>query len=339
MISVPHINMLLLAIGGLLLVCLMMFIIILRLQRDHRRLKAKITETHNHLEQMVEARTLNLRQAGQAISESIDYASRLQRGLLPSPHTLEDALGKVAVFWQPKDVVGGDFYWFGRIGTARVLVIMDCTGHGVPGAFMTILAHSVIEQICSNHNAVFRAGNKPPNPASILKEMHDGIIRLLHRNQDEHNKNDRSQNGLDAAVVVLSEDEDQMSFAGAMIDLYVVPPGGLTKRHQGNRVSLGYGQYNLPTLKKINLPIQSGHSYILSTDGLLSQPGQDREFGFGYRRLTAHLTAAAKANGSPDQVDISPSMLGKMVMRALRQWQGNQSRRDDVTVIIFQPKP
>ena len=124
MINMPHISMLFVAIGGLLLICLVMLIIILRLRQEHQHLKAEIAKTHDNLEQIIAARTLMLRQAGQAVSESIDYASKLQRGLLPSLDALEDAFGKVTVFWQPKDVVGGNFYWSGQMGTARVLVVM-----------------------------------------------------------------------------------------------------------------------------------------------------------------------------------------------------------------------
>ena len=116
MINIPHITMLFLAIGGLILICLVMGIIILRLRQEQKRLKAEIMNTHDHLEETIAARTQMLRQAGQAVSESIDYASKLQRGLLPSLNSLEEAFKKVSVFWQPKDVVGGDFYWSGHIG-------------------------------------------------------------------------------------------------------------------------------------------------------------------------------------------------------------------------------
>lgn len=110
------------------------------------------------MEQLVDARTQELRQAGAAISESIDYASRLQRNLLPPKHLLENHLGQVAVIWQPKDVGGGDFYWFGQIGNQHVLVAMDCTGHGVTGAFMTFIAHSALEQICSSQKSSANMG-------------------------------------------------------------------------------------------------------------------------------------------------------------------------------------
>lgn len=217
---------------------------------------------------------------------------------------------------------------------------MDCTGHGVPGAFMTIIAHSVMEQICTNHNAAHRLGDNPPNPALILSELHDGIIRLLHREQHDHAHDRQPKNGMDAGVVVLA---DELSFAGAMIDLYVVPPGEAAKRHQGNRISLGYGQKHLPIFKTITLPITLGCSFILATDGLLSQPGQERGFGFGYRRLAAHLTAASTEMIADEDAathgNTTPTKLGKIIMRDLRQWQGKQIRRDDVTVIIFQPNP
>lgn len=152
------------AVGlSFLLIILTVFVIFLaiaffRKANENRQLYEQILATNKGLEQLVDARTKELRLAGTAISESIDYANRLQRNLLPPKHQLEDHLGEVAVIWQPKDVVSGDFHWFGQIGTQHVMVAMDCTGHGVPGAFMTLIAHSALEQIQSSQNTLAEMG-------------------------------------------------------------------------------------------------------------------------------------------------------------------------------------
>ena len=92
-------------------------------------------------------------------------------------------LGQVAVIWQPKDVVGGDFRWFGQIGNHHVLVAMDCTGHGVPGAFMTIIAHSTLEQVSLSQNACAGMGKPDLTAAEILHMLHDSVYRLLQQSQ------------------------------------------------------------------------------------------------------------------------------------------------------------
>ena len=197
-----------------LLIILTVFVIFLaiaffRKANENRQLYEQILATNKGLEQLVDARTKELRLAGTAISESIDYASRLQRNLLPPKHQLEDHLGEgeVAVIWQPKDVVDGDFHWFGQIGTQHVMVAMDCTGHGVPGAFMTLIAHSALEQIRSSQNTLAEMGESNITAASILHMLHDSVYQMLTQSQLN-----RNQNGLDASLIILSHDRKTLNF-------------------------------------------------------------------------------------------------------------------------------
>lgn len=190
-----------------------------RKSRENRQLYEQILATTKGLEQLVDARTQELRQTHSAISEFIDYASQLQHNLLPPKHILEKHLGHVAAIWHPKDVVGGDFHWFGQIGNQHVLVAMDFTGHGVPGAFMTIIAHSVLEQIGSSQNASTDMGKPYLTALEILHMLHDSVYRLLH-----HSQLNRNQKSLDASVVILSGDAKRLNFAGAHMDIYSVPP-------------------------------------------------------------------------------------------------------------------
>jgi serine phosphatase RsbU (regulator of sigma subunit) len=313
----------------ILLVILTVFVIILALaffrkSRENRQLYEQILATNKGLEQLVDARTQELRQAGSAISESIDYASRLQRNLLPPKHILEKHLGHVAVIWQPKDVVGGDFHWFGQIGNQHVLVAMDCTGHGVPGAFMTIIAHSALEQISSSQNASADMGKPDLTAAEILHMLHDSVYRQLHQSQLN-----RNQNGLDASVVILSGDAKRLNFAGAHMDIYSVPPHAPAVRYKGNKISLGYESADLPELDNIYFDISGEQIFALTTDGILSQPGTGKSIGFGYQRFINTLNSAETT---------SPASMAKYIMRQLRAWQGKEIRRDDIMLILFQPR-
>ncbi len=137
------------------------------------------------LEQLVHARTKRTSSWHRNI-RIIDAG--LQRNLLPPKHQLEDHLGEVAVIWQPKDVVSGDFHWFGQIGTQHVMVAMDCTGHGVPGAFMTLIAHSALEQI-HPVKILGRDGKVNITAASILHMLHDSVYQMLTQSQLNRNQN------------------------------------------------------------------------------------------------------------------------------------------------------
>lgn len=314
-----------LIIAILTLAIIVLGVAYVRKNKENKLLNTEIIVTNRNLEHLVDARTKELRQAGMAISESIDYASRLQRNLLPPKHLLEQQLGQVSVIWQPKDVVGGDFHWYGQIGSQYVLVAMDCTGHGVPGAFMTILAHSALEQIRSSQNALITMGDPEPTAANILNMLHESIYRLLYQSQLN-----RNQNGLDAAVIMISNDRKKLGFAGAHMDLFTIAPGILAQRYKGNKSSLGYGSSKLPELQDYHFNIASGQIFALTTDGILSQPGSEKPIGFGYQRFINTLNSAET---------LSPASMAKYIMRQLRAWQGKQIRRDDVMLILFQPKP
>lgn len=319
------------AVGlSFLLIILTVFVIFLaiaffRKANENRQLYEQILATNKGLEQLVDARTKELRLAGTAISESIDYASRLQRNLLPPKHQLEDHLGEVAVIWQPKDVVGGDFHWFGQIGTQHVMVAMDCTGHGVPGAFMTLIAHSALEQIQSSQNTLAEMGESNITAAGILHMLHDNVYRMLTQSQLN-----RNQNGLDASVIILSHDRKTLNFAGAHMDIYTLTPENKAMRHKGDKISLGYETATLPPLQDIYFEVVKGQIFALTTDGILSQPGTEKQIGFGYQRFINTLNSAET---------LSPASMAKYVMRQVRAWQGKQLRRDDVMLILFQPIP
>ncbi|MBT6256831.1 MAG: SpoIIE family protein phosphatase [Alphaproteobacteria bacterium] len=162
----------------------------------------------------------------------------------------------MAVIWQPKDVVGGDFYWFGQIGNQHVLVAMDCTGHGVTGAFMTFIAHSALEQICSSQKSSANMGKPDLTAAEILHMLHDGVYRLLHQSQLN-----RNQNGLDASVVILSEDAQKLNFAGAHMDIYSVTPDAPAIRYKGNKISLGYESADVSELDNIYFDVSRGQIF------------------------------------------------------------------------------
>ncbi len=119
---------------------------------------------------------------------------------MPQSHRLEEDFAKVSIVWQPKDVVGGDFYWVGQIGGARYLVFFDCTGHGVPGAFMTLITTSVLEKISAASPLALPA-------AQMLEQIHRGIVAQLGITQDKVGKD-----GLDCAVIKLTASEGQLEF-------------------------------------------------------------------------------------------------------------------------------
>jgi len=257
-----------------------------------------------------------LAETNRNFGESVTYAANIQRALLPTKDILEARLGKVSTIWQPKDLVGGDFYWSGTISGVDYLVFFDCTGHGVPGAFMTLIVTSVIERIALSAPTALPADK-------LLRRIHIGVCDALGVTDDKSGKD-----GLDCAVIKLNRFEDSLEFSGASIDLYAVSETGDVTRHRGSRASLGYDRKAQGlTGEKIKISI-GANSFVLSTDGMLTQVGAETRRVMGNRRF-AQALEEAKTN--------DPAKLVRALARALKQWQGAEERRDDVSLLAFKP--
>lgn len=257
-----------------------------------------------------------LAETNRNFGDSVTYASSIQRGLLPPAERISEHLGKTRTIWQPKDLVGGDFFWVKRIANVDYLVFFDCTGHGVPGAFMTLIVTSVLDQIAVAAPAALPA-------ARMLQHVHDGVCRHLGITGDAP-----GHDGLDCAVVRLDRSEDSLEFAGASIDLFEVDGGGSVTRHRGARLTLGYRRHDAPlALTSTSLRIGEA-AFLMSTDGLLTQVGEKTRRVLGTRRFEE---AIAAVGGN------EPAKLVRAAGRVLKQWQGREERRDDVAVIAFRP--
>ena len=257
-----------------------------------------------------------LEEANRNFGDSVSYASSIQRGLLPASQMLEESFGDVSLVWQPKDVVGGDFYWVGQIGASRYLVFFDCTGHGVPGAFMTLITTSVLEKISAASPLALPA-------AQMLEQIHRGVTSQLGITEDKAGKD-----GLDCAVIKLTASEGQLEFAGASLDLFVSHDEGGVTRLRGDRHVLGYEVFaTARQFTSHNVPL-AGNSFTLITDGLPTQVGEETKRVLGTRRIVEALEGAGTTK---------PAKLVRSLALLLKRWQGAQERRDDVTILSFRP--
>ena len=280
------------------------------------------------LEETVAARTKELEAQHQELDEahqlvvgSVNYASRLQRGQLPRPIRVDGRFASFATMWEPRDTIGGDLYWISssQHDGPFVLAVADCTGHGVPGAMLSLLVSNSLERIY--------ASDTLENPVSALTSL-DHFVRT-GLNQDRPDS--ESDDGCDATVLRIDRRLQRVEYAGAKIDLFHVNTAGLVTRHMAQRVSLGYKDRvpstQIPEVKI--LPYEKGDLFVIVTDGLTDQVGGEAgkpKVSYGYRRLEQLLSA--HAGGQAQQV-----------IDALRQdfvrWQGTHTRRDDVTAVVF----
>lgn len=257
-----------------------------------------------------------LAETNRNFGDSVSYASHIQRRLLATNDMLNQHLGKAYAIWQPKDLVGGDFYWVKRVGDDDYLVFFDCTGHGVPGAFMTLIVTSVLDQIAASAPAGLPT-------ARFMTLIHEGVCRQLGITAGM-----RGHDGLDCAVVRIDRQRDILEFSGASIDLFSITPDGAVSRHRGSRKTLGYSlDQGVDQIGSTSIPM-GDNAFLITTDGLLTQVGEATRRVMGTRRFEAGLKEAGTNE---------PARLIRTAARVLKAWQGREERRDDVAVVTFRP--
>ncbi|MDM8561494.1 two-component regulator propeller domain-containing protein [Candidatus Parabeggiatoa sp. HSG14] len=248
--------------------------------------------------------------------DSIQYAKVIQSSLLPIPDTeqLSTYLPNSFFVWMPRDVVGGDMLYIEPIVDGVIVAVIDCTGHGVPGAFMTMI-------VSTNLKRIIREGTYS-SPADILKQL-NFLVKTSLKQDTEHAKSD---DGLDAALCLVKPQEKQLTFAGAKLPLYCVHNDKI-KVIKGDKQSLGYKRskvdFNFTTH---TVAIEPDMSFYLSTDGFLDQLGGSKRFPFGSKRFKKLLL-------ENDQQSFEKQ--SQTLLEAFNEYKGNNDRQDDVTIIKF----
>jgi serine phosphatase RsbU (regulator of sigma subunit) len=232
---------------------------------------------------------------------------------------IDGRFASFASIWEPRDTIGGDLYWLSSSQQSGpfVLAVADCTGHGVPGAMLSLLVSNSLERVYANDTA--------EDPATALMSL-DHYVRT-GLNQDRADS--ESDDGCDAAVLRIDRDKHTIEFAGAKLGLFQVSAEGEVTRHQGARCSLGYQDAiedkDKPVVQTIRY--QAGDTFAIVTDGLTDQIGGSAgKTSFGYRRLEEIL----KTNCAASAEEIAAAMKSEFAA-----WQGISARRDDVTAVVF----
>jgi len=251
------------------------------------------------------------------INESIQYASRIQRSVLPDPKVLEDVFAEHAVIWEPKDVVGGDVYLYRKCDKGHLLALIDCTGHGVPGAFMTMIVTGALDQAIIE----FPAGD----PAALLKRVNQLVKVVLGQDTDEGESDD----GFECGLCLIDNVTGEITYAGARFELWCVKGKELAVV-KGDKVGIGYRR-TAPaySFNKHIVPMEKGVRYYMTSDGLIDQVGGAKRRAFGKRRLKGIIL---------DHSRMKMATQAAHILRAFEEYQHDEERRDDISLIGFKPK-
>jgi PAS domain S-box-containing protein len=254
--------------------------------------------------------------ANQLILQSLRYASRIQSAVLPARQELDIVAADHFLIWEPRDIVGGDFFWFQPIEDGYAVMVGDCTGHGVPGAFMTLIAWGLLDRMLRTASS--------DKPSEVLSGLHRGVQSLLGQNEEGGETDD----GLEAGVCFIKPARREISFAGARFSLWRTNQEGVIEI-KGDRKGIGYRRYPpATTFTDYTFPFDDRDSFYLTTDGLIDQIGGPRGRSFGKRRFQELLR---------QNRGVSMREQERSLRQALERHQGEQLRRDDLTVLGFTP--
>jgi serine phosphatase RsbU (regulator of sigma subunit) len=276
------------------------------------------TDTLNHLVELNQARAKQLEDLNSELLDSVNYASRIQASLLPSSDHLSQALRSAAVIWEPRDIVGGDVYWRTEVDDSGVfsVALIDCTGHGVPGALMSMLVISTLNHIFDDQPKI--------GPGAALALLGNLVRRALNQDTD----NSQSNDGFDAGLCKFDLKAGKLYYAAARTNCFVIPKSRepifrLTGTHQ----ALGYaGKEDYQALEEIEIDLTEVDSIVMVSDGILDQPGGHKRIAFGAKRLQALLD---DAHG-----DDAVTLIQKL-QTAISTWREFEVRRDDVSAVAL----
>lgn len=254
-----------------------------------------------------EVKTIN-----KQVLDSLNYAKGLQRALLPKEKHLLNIFDEAFIYYQPRDIVSGDFYWFTKVNDKVIVVVADCTGHGVPAAFMSILGNSLLSQIIHEENNL--------NPALILQRLDYKIKKAFAQGDID---DDIINDGMDMGACLIDYESFKISYSGAKRPLFVCRKEEVLV-FQGNKFMVGGFWGEEKRFENIEIPFQEGDNIYMFTDGYTDQFG-----GPSGKKL---MTTTFKEYLSEIQ---SLPMIEKraVIVRKFESWKGEQPQIDDVLVV------
>lgn len=254
-----------------------------------------------------------------ALTDSLNYAKRLQTAVLPDPKYLEEVLPEHFILYMPKDIVSGDFYWYGEVDSSwdfddassiQVLIAADCTGHGVPGAFMTLLGHNFLNVTVKTQEVT--------DPEQIIYKLDQQVVETLRQNDPTSIKD-----GMDISVLSIEQDKNIISFAGAGSPLYYFKNGEFNEI-KGANFGIGGVLRKEKVFEPHKLEYEAGDVFYIFSDGYPDQIGGKEGRKFYKKRFKELLE---EINGKP------MAEQKKLLEENFFKWKGDYKQIDDILVI------
>ncbi|MGE0078562.1 MAG: PP2C family protein-serine/threonine phosphatase [Bacteroidales bacterium] len=292
-----------------------------KLQREKQVLEQKVKERTKTIEEQKDALEVQrdeiITQRDQIVSQnqdiikSISYARRIQTAVMPSKEIADNILKDYFILLKPRDIVSGDFFWMAQKNGKIIVTAADCTGHGVPGAFMSLLGITLLTEIVKNIEDI--------HPHIILNKLRVNIKRTLSQAGREHEAKD----GMDIALSIIDTQTNKLSFAGAYNPLYLVRNSELTE-YKGDKMPVGIHINEKESFTLHEIPLQKGDCIYMFSDGYIDQFGgaDNRKF---MSKNFKQLLVDVSTKGMEEQKIILDDTID--------QWIGPHDQLDDILVM------
>jgi serine phosphatase RsbU (regulator of sigma subunit)/predicted negative regulator of RcsB-dependent stress response len=297
--------------GGAMLIFIVLLFFVFKQFTEKKKANVLLTNKNEEIEKQKSI----IEEKNKDITDSINYSKHIQQAIIPSTIKVKTTLAESLIVFKPKDIVSGDFYFIEKIGNSIYIAAIDCTGHGIPGALLSVFAYSNIKNIISN-------GNFKTNPAGILTEL----CKQFKSNLQSHSTTTKINDGVDMSICVLNEDNNKIYFSGAKNNMLRVTKDGL-KEYKANRWGVsGSNEEKQTVFTNHEIDATPGEKYFLFTDGFADQFGGPKGKKFKLKQLEELLLRTHHMPFEEQNFTINKTFV---------DWKGNLEQLDDVTIIGF----
>ena len=284
------------------------------LAENERILEQKVIERTEEVVRQkgeLEQQKMRIEELYKDVTDSIKYAKRLQDSILPPDSQINKLIPQSFVLFKPKDIVSGDFYWLEETGDKIHLAAVDCTGHGVPGAFMSLVGANALD--------IAVQGTKTNTPAEILTELN----RITSESLNKSEGNSKVRDGMDLAMISFSKDFKEMEYSGANNPLYQLRGDELSQT-KADKFAIGSFEYGEQQYTNHKIEIQKGDLIYIFSDGYADQFGGEKGKKFMYKQFRETLLSIK---------DLPISEQGEILNEKIENWRGNYEQIDDILII------
>lgn len=275
-----------------------------------------LATTERELELKVDNRTAEMSKQKQIaedlyadLRDSINYALRIQEAILPTEREVSEVFDNASVFYRPRDIVSGDFYFFRSVGRIRLLAAVDCTGHGVPGAFMSLVGYNALNHITKVYT----------KPCKVLDKLNSAALDVLRT----ENSPTHLQDGMDLVLIAVDMEKMELQYAGANNPLYVVRNGELHEM-KSDKFAIASFEPDSQSYTEKSFALEEGDTIFASTDGFVDQFGGPAGKKFMRRRFRELMIRVAGMPISEHKAELG---------RVFDSWKASEDQVDDVLVV------